>query len=188
MRTDYAPPPLIEVFFEGELGQLFGSIHRVRGHSTHELVQGICANKPELRYYLLNSGSNYEVYSGETLVSDPALLTYPISGDHLIIRSHPAGSGGVGRLVGGLALLGVGLFTGGTSIALLGLSLAVNGASQLLSPQPKSPKSGERDSSFLFDSLSGASQDGDPVPLPYGDGPVAGIPLAQSISTSDISG
>ena len=180
-------PPLVRVRFSGELADLFGPEHEVRGYSVPELMKGISTNHPDLRQYLFNTDAELRACRGEIPIESDEELLCPVAADYLLITALPAGSGGVGRLLGGLALLGIGLATGGTSLAIAGLATTLQAASQLFSKTQQSPKSdSERDDSFLFDSLGGQAKDGDPIPLPYGEGPVVGIPLSLSVSTSDI--
>lgn len=185
MRENFEQAPLISVFLKGDLAK-FGECHEIRGYSVHELVQGLCANQPGLRHYLMNSEAGYQAYCGDTLIENPEHLAYPVGASTMTIVAVPMGSGGFGRILAGGLLLGVGLLTSGTSLAIVGLATVVTGAAQLLSPQSKTPDKNERDSSFLFDSLSGSGSDGDPVPLPYGEGPIAGISISRSVGTSDI--
>lgn len=187
MLKTFEQAPLVKIRFAGELAERFGPEHEARGYSIPELMKGIEANHPDLRQFLFNTETEFRAFRGNAPIEEEEELLCPVAADYVLITPCPAGSGGVGRLLGGLALLGIGIATGGTSLAVAGLASALSGASQIFSKSQKTPKSdSERDSSFLFDSLGGAAKDGDPIPLAYGEGPVIGIPLSLSVSTSDI--
>lgn len=180
-------PPLVTIRFQGDLAEKFGAEHQARGYSVPELIKGVCVNQPALKTYLYDTGVEFKACRGEAQIENEDQLCCPVAADCLTLKPYPAGSGGVGRLLGGIALLGIGLGTGGTSLAIAGLAATFSAASQLISGKNKTPGTKtERDNSFLFDSFGGAANDNDPVPLPYGEGPSVGIPLSLAVSTSDI--
>lgn len=74
------------------------------------------------------------------------------------------------------------------NLAGLGLSMALNGAAQMLSPQPKAPGSFEtadRRPSFLFQGPVTTVEQGGVVPVIYGKMRVGGTVIAASIVAED---
>lgn len=124
----------------------------------------------------------------------------------------PVTSGGGGRSSGlikvvlGVALIGVGVGFGATAgfgtlaiggpghllsvswgqIALFGLSLTLNGASALLSPQPKAQRRTDERPSFLFDGPINVTEQGNVVPLVYGTIRTGGIVVSAALDTEQL--
>ena len=103
----------------------------------------------------------------------------------LIIAPVISGGGAIGRILIGVALIALafipiagqaafagfvaGKFALGSGILFsLGISLALTGVSQLLTPTPDAVKETDRKSSFLFDRATDLTVQGQPVPLLYG--------------------
>ena len=187
MRQDYKPVPFVEVKLLGRLGRVFGRLWRVRARTTHEAMRAIAANCPGLKPYLADESVGYRVFRGKQAVNEEGELAWPIAAPQLIIAPTIWGSGGFGRILLGVALIGAGFLLGGSTWFLLGATLILSGVSQLIAPQPDTPKDGERDESFLFNQASGTSRDGDPVPILYGEMTISSMPvLSSGVETHEI--
>jgi len=121
-----------------------------------------------------------------------------------------AGAGAVGRIIAGVALIAVsllfapagalagGLFTLGAQavpiIAGIGLSLALGGVAQLLTPVPSlygsssSGKDSDKDprKSYSFSGIQQTSRQGVPVPIVYGEILVGSVVVSSGIDTVEL--
>ena len=118
------------------------------------------------------------------------------------------GSGGVGRVLGGIALIGLAFATGGASLSLsTGLTfkagalggvfvskalvyggglLALSGAAQMLAPQPQTPDFQSTEDpriSFNFSGIQNVTRAGTPIPLVYGEIFTGSIVISAQIDT-----
>jgi predicted phage tail protein len=134
---------------------------------------------PALREYLMQSGENgiaWRVVTEDPMGLEEDQMLWPMS-KRLVLAPQPAGRGGVGKIIAGVALLavaiivpGIGLAAGakgaavifgttfsGTSLAIgtLGLSMIFSGVAELLTPTPQMPNVGTVGGS----STSGRSDD-----------------------------
>ena len=149
--------------------------------SPAEAVRGLCRQVPGFRQRL--SEGSFHVISGDledgfeheaetlTLLAD--------EGDvHFVPAVEGAGgdSGGFFKVIAAAALIAVSFVNPvvgtvvGTAIRGLGVSLALAGVSQLISPTPAigSNESPDRRPSFLFNSAINRIEAGNPVPLAFG--------------------
>ncbi|MEO0826778.1 MAG: hypothetical protein AAFY20_18450 [Cyanobacteria bacterium J06639_14] len=187
MRQDYSPAPFVRVKLLGRLGRLFGRTWRVRARTTQEAVRAIAANCPKLKAYLSDDSVGYRVFRGKAPINQEEELAWPIAAECLIVCPTVWGSGGFGRILLGVALIGAGFLLGGSTWFLLGATMILSGVSELISPQPSTPKSGETDESFLFSQASNTSRDADPVPLVYGEPVIRSMPvLSSGVETHEI--
>jgi predicted phage tail protein len=170
---------LIKISLLGQLGQLFGKTWNLDVQTPAEAIRAIAVQTPGFADYL-NTNQEYEV-----IVDD---------GDDFVLESqinrtisfcpYIAGSGAVGRIILGVALIGASLLIPGgilgvasTTIGLFGASMILGGITQLLSPQEQNDSEGKE--SFLYDA-SGVSRavQGAPVPLLYGERIFAPVPIS----------
>lgn len=187
----------------GELGRRFGRVHHFHLSTHAEAFKALAANFPDFWGYLLEAsdrGIGYKaiassdstgfVYLDEKSFNFPSMQT-------LIIAPVPCGSGGVGRIIAGAALIGLAGPLGGlgilgltaTNFTLVGAALLLSGVSQLLSPVPKAPKTTEDKSrnSFLFNGVTNTSAPGYPIAIVYGQHLVGSSVISSGITTSQIS-
>ena len=151
------------------------------------------------RYYQVKVG-NYEI--------DESELTYPIGKEdiHFIpVIAGAGGRGGLGRFLLGAVLIGGAIATGGGFTALfsqagltsgvskiamnVGLGLAFQGVSQMLTPTPKPREfSSEQDPrlSFSFSGTQQTSRAGTPVPIVYGEIFTGSVVISGGIDTEQV--
>lgn len=179
---------LVDVHLHGELGVRFGAVFRVDVKSPAEAVHALAVQLKGFMAHLAEGA--YRVVrgplkGGADLVEDELRLRLGADAEiHLIPAMAGAGSsGGTIKLIAGVALVAAAVaFSGGTlgaplftvlgssvtfgNVALLGLGVALSGASALLAQPPTQnagvvdPKSG----SLFGNSTNTATQNG-PVPL-----------------------
>ena len=164
-----------------------------------EAVRFLLANFPELRA-LMREGQ-YMVSVGRNpleLGTNPELLHYP-SASFETIRIVPvvAGAGAVGRIILGVALVGLSFipgfaaWAGPTAYALItgvGASLVIGGIAQLLTPTPKLGTS-ENDPrrSYSFSGIQNVSRQGVPVPVIYGEVFTGSVVISAGINTEEVA-
>jgi predicted phage tail protein len=150
-----------------ELGEKFGSVHEYYNLRTPvDAIRLLTINYPEFGKDLLESGEKgvaYKVIQSETEFELEDMLL-PFGSKDLIITPVIAGSGNAGRIVLGVALIGLAVATGGVSLGAtgfvgasgiplaasysttmaaiavggnIGIALTLGGISQMLSPQPQ---------------------------------------------------
>jgi|SaaInlV_150m_DNA_2_1039686.scaffolds.fasta_scaffold07453_3 predicted phage tail protein len=186
---------LTKIQLYGELGKEFGKEWFLDIYSPAEALRGISANNKSFIKYLANIDQYYEIRVGSdnyslTQISNPAF------GNTIKIIPVVGGSkkGGLGKLIfGALMIWGAWNFApaiggeaawgetvGGTEwlfggfsygdVAKFGLGLALQGAAQMLAPQPKTPETITADNapSYYFDGPVSTSRQGLPVPVCYG--------------------
>lgn len=163
----------------GDLGARFGARHRLKVETPAEAVRALCTIKKGFRQAL--SQGTYQVIVGSEasgIALDVKELEIRLGSADLHIIPVIEGQGALGRLIAGIALIGVSFLIPGAGISLIGaisitansvfgvgLALALGGVAQLLSPTPKAEK---RDSSNLFGGVQSTTVQGSPVPLIYG--------------------
>ena len=152
----------------GELGERFGAEHTYYNLRTPaDAIKILCINKPEFKDFLLNSeenGISYQVLQGGQDFGYEELLL-PFGEKDLVIVPVLSGSGdgftnvltGIGLVLAAIVLgpavggfLGLGMGVGGSLFGAtaasivggVGLSLAIGGVAQLMSPQPQIPTLG----------------------------------------------
>ena len=152
----------------GDLGERYGAEHTYYNLRTPaDAIKLLCINSPAFQEELTHAhehGVGYRlIQAGTDLDLDD--LHLPFGSKDLILVPVIAGSGGVGKIVAGVALValaialpGAGLFAGGaigfgaTSATLvagltaaagnIGIGLILVGTAELISPQPTIPKLG----------------------------------------------
>ena len=175
-----------------------------------DAVRFLKANFAGLEKHMSNQ--HYQVYMGEHNI-DEDLLDFPSGGFDIKIIPVVVGSGNVGKILAGIALIGFAVFTGGAGFGVLsqpvfgktagalmlgslnvsalagklGMLLVLSGVAGLLTPTPELPDD-ESDpiKSFSFSGVQQTSRAGIAVPVVYGKMLVGSIPISTIITTEDI--
>ena len=154
------------------------------------------------------SNKYYEVKVGDFSISEEEIL-YPIGKEDIHFIPVISGAGrGVGRILGGAALIGLTVATGGFGGATIGTfglgagtigvgkiavgigaSMVLSGVSEMLFPLPK-PKefSSEQDPrlSFNFSGTQQTSRAGTPVPIVYGEIFTGSVVISGGVDTEQV--
>jgi predicted phage tail protein len=190
---------------------------RAQVANAAEAVRFLLANFPQVEKHMADQ--YYEVRVGSRalqLGKDPAELHLP-TGQREVISIIPviAGAGGgTGKILLGIGLiaaaillapvgggflgLGAGFISGATAAAAstivggIGLSLALGGVAQLLTPTPRLNSAGtdaETDPrrSYSFSGVQNVSRQGVPVPVVYGEVIVGSIVVSAGTSTEKVT-
>jgi predicted phage tail protein len=153
---------MVTIRLLGEVGRRFGRRFQLAVKTPAEALRALCVQIPDLRQYLLDSGDKgiaWRVVTDYATGLDEDQLLWPMS-KRMVLAPIPAGRGGVGKIVAGVALVALAVFalpallggavwagslSYGTATAIInattgiGLSLIFGGVAQLLTPTPKMP-------------------------------------------------
>ena len=192
-----------KVYLVGDIGDKFGRTHSVYADSYSDVMKCIEANNPTLKKYLLDAheagvGFTLEI-EGRPEENEEDLLL-PIKPGDITISAIPAGSKSGGAkifaalvlaffvlpMIGAQSFVGAGMTTmegigaalattAGQATAMLSLNLAMTGMQQLMAPDPSVDEGPEN---YLFNGSGQNVQEGDPVPLLYGELRVPGRPVS----------
>ena len=187
----------------GELGRKFGREYRFLVRNPRDVISALSRQVDGFKEYLCMAHENNVGF--KLITKEPEGIDYEhvtMSCDRLVIAPMIAGSGGAtGKILLGVALVGLSFvsfgagtvaagmgaaFAGGsagivsTAIFGIGLSMIATGIGAMLTPQVKTPSgdSGKKES-FMFDRAAELTTQGFPVPLVYGEY-LAGAPLVIS--------
>lgn len=184
---------MVEVKLLGELGRRFGRSYRFAANSPREVISALSNQLAGFKEYFVNA---HESGIGFKLIDeDPEGMMYEnvlMPCRRLIIAPVISGSGSAGRILLGVALVGLAFvsfgagslfagyaaatatsaagFAAGSGVLFsLGLSLVLSGIASLLTPPVKDVQSDTaRKDSFLFDRAAELTTQGQPVPVLYG--------------------
>lgn len=147
---------MVTIRLLGEAGRRYGRRFQLAVKTPAEAVRALCLQIPGLRQYLLESGEkgiDWRVVTDHAEGLDEDQMLWPLS-KRLVLAPLPAGRGGVGKIIAGIAivafaivtagagLLGLGLGFGASTavgIGAIGASLIFGGVADLLTPTPKMP-------------------------------------------------
>uniref|UniRef100_G8EY11 Tail assembly protein n=1 Tax=Synechococcus phage S-CAM8 TaxID=754038 RepID=G8EY11_9CAUD len=147
---------MVTIRLLGEAGRRYGRRFQLAVKTPAEAVRALCLQIPGLRQYLLESGEkgiDWRVVTDHAEGLDEDQMLWPLS-KRLVLAPLPAGRGGVGKIIAGVALVAFAIVTAGAGLFGLGLgfgastaigigaigaSLIFGGVADLLTPTPKMP-------------------------------------------------
>ena len=150
---------MVTIRLLGEAGRRYGRRFQLAVKTPAEALRALCLQIPGLRQYLLESGEkgiDWRVVTDHAEGLDEDQMLWPLS-KRLVLAPLPAGRGGVGKIIAGVALVaaaiilgpagalfagvGTGFFgaTVATAVGAIGASLIFGGVAELLTPTPKMP-------------------------------------------------
>jgi len=206
-----------KVHLYGRLAEEFGSVLTIKGDSVPKILQILEANFQGKFFRSIREGA-YRVVMGRSLEEGTPLskneLPMTLGSNDLHIMPVVEGSGGdkgkgILTVVIGVALVATAFVgaaaaggfaatiagTGGLvsyqTVAMFGVSLALSGASALLTPTPtigdySSREKPEERASFLFNGPVNSSEQGGPVPVVYGQMRTGSVIISGGITTEQI--
>lgn len=174
--------------------------------SVREAVNFLTCNWPKLKPQIVQN--NYHVLLDEDDVGEEELL-YPVGNATISFIPVVEGSGKFGRILAGVALIGLAVGLGGAGVSFSGLSFSANpivplanptlgasllagagnlgiylvlsGVASLLTPTPSIPEQEQTPESSAFTSPLNVSMPGIAVPLVYGTTICGSIVISTSI-------
>ncbi|KPA87087.1 phage-related protein, tail component [Pseudomonas asplenii] len=163
------------VLLSGSLARTFGRRHRMTTSGGFRDIMGYFRQFPGFEKHMAESsrkGMRYAIFNGKENIGEDD-LGKPTG--HDVVRIVPVISGskraGLLQTIIGVVLIAVSFIPGFQGLAPVGISLALGGVVQMLSPQAKGL--GTQDSpnnrpSYSFNGAVNTSVQGNPVPLGYG--------------------
>lgn len=149
---------MVTIRLLGEAGRRYGRRFQLAVKTPAEALRALCLQIPGLRQYLLESGEkgiSWRVVTDHAEGLEDEQLLWPMS-KRMVLAPLPAGRGGVGKIIAGVALVAFAILVPGIGaaaatifgtqfgaislgIGAIGLSLIFGGVSELLTPTPKMP-------------------------------------------------
>lgn len=203
-------PELREIRLHGMLAERYGEVHRLAVKTPAEVIRAFCANYQDFERVLIESAESnigWKIIVGDEALEQLEHMHYPAG--QAVIHIAPVIGGaksGIGQVFLGVALIGASFIPGlnvavmagsagflGTatyaSIAFgLGVSLALGGISQMLSPQPKASAPSERPEnkpSYSFDGAVNTTAQGQAVPFGFGEMIIGSAVISAGISADN---
>jgi predicted phage tail protein len=195
----------------GELAEKFNNEYKLDVSSPKEAVRALCLMVPNFKKTF--SEGNYFLYTetNELEVVDENNFDFASKGDIHIVPEIMGAKGGLGKIVAGIALIGL-TFIPGANVAVLGalaatplqggalmaaqglvmaaatnlgFALILGGAAMILAPKVKSnSEAADKQQSYIFDGSDINIQNGAPVPIVYGEVLAATYPI--SVEVTDV--
>lgn len=174
---------LTTIRLNGLLGNEFLPEIQADVHTVKEVINFLCCYFENFKHYVLATDWVYSIIikapNWERVVDEnsPELLL-PITGLTVEITPYIQGSGGVGKFLTNIAMIGIGValttIPGVGAIAVnLGWGLIISGATGLLQSvlfgNPSTPNTNEDRRSMFFQSPGYNTKEGTPIPLVFGE-------------------
>ena len=169
--------------------------------NVREAVNFLTCNWPKLKSQIVQN--NYHVLLDEDDVGEEELL-YPVGNATISFIPVVEGSGKFGRILAGVALIGLAIAAPGAGFAFgkegigfmavganpsafmaavgnIGIYLVLSGVASLLTPTPSVPEQEQTPKSSAFTSPLNVSMPGIPIPLVYGTTICGSIVISTSV-------
>ena len=175
---------LTTIRLNGILGNKFLPELQADVHTVREVINFLCCYFEDFKHYVLSTDWLYSIiikapnWKREVDETSPELLL-PITGLTVEITPHIQGSGGVGKFLTNIAMIGIGIalttISGVGAMAVsLGWGLIISGTTGLLqsilfgNPKVDNNQIDDRRSTF-FQSPGYSTKEGTPIPLVFGE-------------------
>lgn len=166
---------LVNVRLYGQMGKEFGKEWKLAIRTPREALGLIEANTGRLFNWMRTNIHKYSTYKvlcifkngkREYLNQDTFVTAHNIQEVRFTPVIQGAG-GGIGKIIAGVALMATSFFGAGPFAFQAGLTLAMGGVTQLLTPKVKT-NDGSNKSSHYFQGATNTAEQGSVVPLIYG--------------------
>ena len=203
--------------------KLYGELAKFVGHKELDVCSSVIKTPAKAERFLISnfkglekhiSENEYQVKVGDYSIDKNEFL-FPTGDSDIHFIPVISGSGGVGRIIAGVAMIGFAFATGGVSLGASGLTfgtgtiagvgsygimvskalvyggglLALSGAAQMLSPQPQDPDFASNEDpriSFNFSGIQNVTRAGTPIPIIYGEIFTGSVVISAQIDTFDV--
>lgn len=202
---------LREIRVYGRLAKFLGKrVFRAEVATAAEAVRFLVTNFPQLEKHMADQHYRVSVGSYDLSVDE---LHDPAGQQQIKIVPVLAGAGATGRIIAGVALFALSLALPGAQLGLFGLgqigltafaaplagigiSLALGGVAQLLTPVPQTivPGASGTDTqkdprkSYSFSGIQNTGRQGVPVPIVYGETIVGSVVISAGVDTVQVTG
>ena len=192
--------------------KLYGDLREITGHSeldahvnsVGESIRFLLMNWPQLEAHM--NKQHYQVLTDGTDIGEEE-IHYPVAEEIKIVPVVVGAGGGTGKILAGVALIGLSIATGGGFAALkiaggtgltglsaigfnLGVGLTLMGVSEILFPLPKPPKfENDQDPriSFDFGGTPNTSRAGTTHPIVYGEIMTGSTVISMNLTTDQVT-
>ena len=199
--------------------KLYGKLADFIGHKELNVNKNIVKTPANAIRFLISNFKGLENHirqnsylikvNDNNIYEEEMILSLGNSDIHIVPAIQ--GSGGAGRVLGGIALIGLAFATGGASLSLsTGLTfkagalggvfvskalvyggglLALSGAAQMLAPQPQTPDFQSTEDpriSFNFSGIQNVTRAGTPIPLVYGEIFTGSVIISAAVDTQQV--
>ncbi|WP_460164297.1 tail assembly protein [Pseudomonas sp. S2_F03] len=180
--SDIVKRPMTRILLSGSLAQKFGrKIDRLlETGTTIEAFSALKHTLPGFEDFIRDSarkGLRYAIFRNRENVGESEFTLSGTTEIRIVPVIAGSKNGGLFQTVVGVALIVVGALASatpfGAPLIAMGISLAIGGVMQMLSPVPKAPGQQEQATtenkpSYLFNGAANSTQQGLPVPIVYG--------------------
>jgi predicted phage tail protein len=186
---------LTKIKLLGVLGEEFVKEIKLCVNSVHEAMWALCNIYPRFKPWVIEQGRHglaYEVFVGDWQIEEKHLGCASGGADITVIPTILGSGGGLGKILLGVALIGIGVFSGGAGfLGLSSTSLLLSGGALLLSglvggKQPKAEDKGVPNS-LIFNSQPAVTKVGAAKPLVFGVMLTTPIIISARIRTYQLS-
>lgn len=181
----------------GEMGQRFGSEWTMNASKIQDVFQLIECQRAGFRQYMascIEAGIDFTIKRGEYFMEEKE-LDMTLGDNDLIITPVPAGADSAGQKIlaaiaiaalvwwnpGNWAIAEGALTTWGQAALFVATNLAISGIQQLLMPGPETDR--QQPDSYIFNGPVNNFQEGQPVPILYGQMIIGGAPINITTTT-----
>lgn len=193
----------------GDLGRIYGRVHRLDCHTPAEGLSGLMLRCEGLMEYLMGAHMDNVYFRVRKKGHDMGMDELQHSHGSRIITIAPVVMGaksGLIQVVAGIALVVASFYTGGLATAGIlsasaatsvgaaafsaGVAMTLGGVMQMLSPQPglQSRQDPDNKPSYAFGGPVNTTTQGNPVAILYGEREVGGQIISASIVAEDTNG
>tara|TARA_B100000131_G_scaffold230716_1_gene222488 strand:+ start:186 stop:794 length:609 start_codon:yes stop_codon:yes gene_type:complete len=198
---------LRKVKLYGKLAKFVGKrVLHANVKNPAEAVRFLIANWPGLEQHMAKQYYKVEAGHGALALEE---IGYPIGSEDISITPVIAGAGTTGRIVLGIALIGMAVALPGASFAFgkagvgfmasatagnamlalagnVGIMLVLSGVAELLAPIPKTPESEEDpQNQFSFSGIQQVSRAGTAIPVCYGETFTGSVVISAEIDVAE---
>ena len=191
---------LRQVHLLGEMGEKYGTEHKMDVGSVGEALRALDANHPGF-IRDIRKEEHYNVCVGDfndnDALDDVSVQMNHKKGDIWIAPEVIGRKAGMLATVLGAVLIVVGIvlsiygFGAGTPLIKLGAGLMLSGVAMMLTPVPGSPQYSEREEpderqSFLFDGPVNTNEQGGAIPIAYGRVLIGSTVVSTALDVEDL--
>ena len=182
----------------GTLAKKFGRYFKLDVKTAKEATHALACQIPAFKAFMLDSerlGYRFAVFLGKKRTQKNNISEDEIdnitTAEHIHIVPKVIGSGGKAmgwlQVIAGVAMVGVGIFTGNVGLIGAGAGLLLGGVASLMMPTPQmdnQDEDGNRANSGFGGAVTTVAQ-GNPVPILYGEREVGGFIASAAIYAED---
>lgn len=189
-----------DIHLYGDLAAQFGKDHRFAVDTIGEVIDALRANYPKFSAAIREGF--YKVVLGKSKSNGLALTEKQAErvkignrAVHIIPTVQGRGRGGLGKIIAGIALIGLSIFTGGAllgplasyagNIGAMGAAMTLNGVATLISPQQEA---GDDKKSYTMSGPVSNLREGNIVPIVYGKVVTSGYMISGQITIDGAAG